>query len=587
MVARCAVLAAILMLLSGANAQGNDSFGTLRLKVIDADTGKETPARIEVLNETGESFIAEDALPISVSYVATDKDAVLVNETPDVALSRFKRTTQSPYTGNAHFYITGESRLHLPRGAYRVRVFKGPEYHVRTADIKIEVGEEIEKELRLARFANMPAKGWYSSDGHLHLARANRGVDPLILKQMQAEDIHVGNILQIGQSHSFAMTPQYAYGSASLYQEGANLIITGQENLRTHILGHAITLGAQEPLRDNDAYLIYRKFWERAVKQGGINGYAHGGEIGNYNYVPISGPPLLAPHRLMHFIEVLQFNSARYDTWYDMLNLGFRIAPTAGTDYLGTFGFPGDERFYTHVDGPLVYEKWVDAVRKGKTFVTTGPLLEFRVNGKDIGDEIELPTHGSVTVEGAVRYDPDKDITEKKYLESSTAFELFDNPENGYVIGLELVENGNVVRRFARVDNAGIIKFKIKLEVTRSSWLALRTIDITSAETAWPFSYKKPFSHIKKAAIAHTAPIYVSVKDTVPISRQPEAGVAARAWLASLDLLEEKFTGDNIHRLHNLNDPSDGVSEELLLNSRAAIMKEIETAKEFFRAYLK
>jgi len=111
------------------------------------------------------------------------------------------------------------------------------------------------------------------------------------------------------------------------------------------------------------------------------------------------------------------------------------------------------------------------------------------------------------------------------------------------------------------------------------NWLAFCAITIIV--TAMPGPYKK------KAAIAHTAPIYITLKDSLPISSQPKAKAVARAWLASLDLLEEKFTGDNIHHLEKLNDSWDAVSEELLLNSRLAVMEEINTARAFFEAYLK
>lgn len=573
-------LTVVPILFNNVSAKEIAEFGVLHLTITDAETGEVTPARIEVLNDSGESFIAIDALPVAVGHIDPNEDAVLVNESFEVALSRFGKTTRSPYTGKEQFYSIGESVLKLPVGIYKIRAFKGPEYIAGFTDIKIEKVIEKKKEIKLRRFANMPAQGWYSSDDHLHLSRTHKGVDPLILKQMQAEDIHVGNILQMGRSHSFSITPQYAHGPESLYQEGDHLIITGQENLRTHIFGHTITLGAKEPIRDNDNYLIYRLFWEKAIKQGGINGYAHWGNHQAYNYVPSSGMPLVAPHNMMHFIEVLQANRIQYDAWYDMLNLGFRIAPTAGTDYSGAYGFPGDVRFYTRVDGSLTYEKWLDSVRKGRTFVTTGPLLSFRVNGKDMGEEIILPEVGSVTVEGEVRYDPEKDISESKNAVSNDARELFDNQENGYVIGLELVENGNVVRRFARVNDNGFIKFKINHEIKKSSWLSLRTINITSVET------KNSFPNTKKAAIAHTAPIYITVKNTPPISAQPQAKATARAWLASLDLLEEKFKGDNIYYMKNFGITLDLVSEEMLLGNRLAIMEEIETARRFFESYL-
>ena len=131
-------------------AEENSDFGFLHLTIIDAEIGEETPARVEVLNEAGESFIAEDALPIAVNYTAPDEDAVLVNESLEVARSRFIKTVKSPYTGLEHFYSIGASLLKLPEGVYNVRVFKGPEYFIGTANIKIEAGTEKKKTLNSA-----------------------------------------------------------------------------------------------------------------------------------------------------------------------------------------------------------------------------------------------------------------------------------------------------------------------------------------------------------------------------------------------------------------------------------------------------
>src|SRR5690606_2306204 len=126
-------------------------------------------------------------------------------------------------------------------------------------------------------------------------------------------------------------------------------------------------------------YLIYRDVWEEAHAQGALNGYAHLHAVGYW---------LDAPYGLIDFLEVLQFDIQAPRTLYDAWNLGFRLTPTAGTDFpCAPAGPPGSQRFYARVAGPLSYAAWLEAVRQGRTFVSNGPLLELAVQGASIGDE--------------------------------------------------------------------------------------------------------------------------------------------------------------------------------------------------------
>jgi hypothetical protein len=45
-------------------------------------------------------------------------------------------------------------------------------------------------------------------------------------------------------------------------------------------------------------------------------------------------------------------------------------------------------------DGPLTYERWKASVRRGLTFATYGPLLDFHVNGIEMGETAGLGQDG-------------------------------------------------------------------------------------------------------------------------------------------------------------------------------------------------
>jgi len=541
--------------------------GILKLTILDSETDKAVPARIEVLDADGNSYFAEDALPIGGSCGEMERNEGKPWRTIEYkgsslkdALATFPTTIKDFITDKSYFYSTGQSTLKLPPGSFKIRVFKGPEYEVSHTEVKLVAGSTLKKSITLLRFVNMPAKGWYSADGHLHITRHHKGVDPFVLKLMQAEDIHVGNLLEIGRSAANSTAQQYTHGDKSLYQEGNYLITSGQENLRTHLLGHTITLGAEEFIYKPETYPLYRLAWQQAVDQGALNGYGHFGED-RLNLDP--GLPIVAPYNLMHFIEVLQLNQGHYNAWYNMLNLGFRITPTAGTDYMCGGVLPGAERFFTKVEGPLTFKNWLEGVRAGRTFITTGPLLEFSINGQDIGSEVILPEDGEVTIKGEVHF-------QKRGFDH-----LFDE-----MMELELVENGEVVRRFPRLDNSGKISFEIQHKVQETSWLALRINSL----------YLNKFPTRKLSDTAHSAPIYVTLENKPPISEHPRTQAIAKKWLASLDALAIRISEDNIEYLYE-RDPKfirgDHLPRQVLMDNHLALMKEIDHAKQYFQGFLK
>jgi hypothetical protein len=100
----------------------------------------------------------------------------------------------------------------------------------------------------LERWSDLPKQGWYGADSHLHIARAFRELNPYVSKFMQAEDIHVANLLQWGNSKHFHNAAQYAFGPEGLYHEGDYWLAAGQENPRTHFLGHTLILGGRKPI---------------------------------------------------------------------------------------------------------------------------------------------------------------------------------------------------------------------------------------------------------------------------------------------------------------------------------------------------
>jgi hypothetical protein len=330
------------------------------------------------------------------------------------------------------------------------------------------------------------------------------------------------------------------------------MLATGQENPRTHLLGHSIVLGAQSPINFPDSYMSYQAFWQEAKRQGALSGYAHWGALAGGEY----GLALGLPSELLSFAEVLQFDVANYSIWYNVLNTGFRMTPVAGTDYpCGAFNLPGRERFYTKVEGSLTFASWLDGVRQGRTFVTNGPMLKLSVDGEDIGSRVILKEARAVEVRASVKFDPSRDVVDR----------------------LEVIVNGDLYASVPRKGRSDEISVRLSIDVRQSSWVAVRASGAKQDEP--PAVLRSLYT-----SAAHSAATYITVERTAPISAQPRAKVLARHWLALLDDLQARLDVDELRYLTSDTHIDGFATQDQLAANRPELLKAIQSARNYYRA---
>ncbi len=551
--------------------------GILQLRILEG--GREVPARVEVLGADGSAFAASDALVLHLECAAAPL--------PEWLRGRISGSDRlhNKQTGTEQFYAAGTARLDLPPGRYRIRAFKGIEFRVAHAEVELAPRDEKTVELELERWVDMPSRGWYGVDDHVHITRRTADDDRRIAIWMSAEDLQITNLLQMGTVDQFGVTPQRDFGEAGEFRLGDTLLISGQEHPRTHFLGHTITLGAERPVDLRDTYISYETTFRAALEAGGLPGYAHFG-LGPAR----DGLALDAPRELVHFLEVLQFASPYYDVWYGLLDLGVRIAPTAGTDFpCGPWSVPGAERFYARLGDEFTRRGLLEAVRTGRTFVTNGPLLDLRVGTAGIGEELALSEGGAIAIEGHVLFDPERDDVKR----------------------VELIRNGVVVPVVPSV-RRGEIRVEWQGEEQESAWWALRVegdkvgaapieplpsgpivdflgprlmMDATEAVEALT-AYHLARGRVRPS-LAHTAPIWVRVGKPGGAPRtlaKPRAEEALRR----LEDLEQRLSDERIEeaRIWDWVPYSDGVSIEHLRRNRAALLRAIEEARLRYREIL-
>src|SRR5262249_5584945 len=153
-------------------------------------------------------------------------------------------------------------------------------------------------------------------------------------------------------------------------------------------------------------------------------------------------------------IDTLDLNNAYAGTvpiWYRLLNSGFRLPPSAGTDCFLNRIFsqlPGGDRVYVHVPGPLTYAAWIDNLKKGRSFVSNGPMLEFTVDGKGLGESVKLAGPRKLRVKASAR---------SQYPLSK----------------VELIHDGQVAVALPLAKDDLSATLDQEIEVKKSGWLAL------------------------------------------------------------------------------------------------------------------
>jgi TolB protein len=370
----------------------------------------------------------------------------------------------------------------------------------------------------LERLADLPARGWWSGDLHVHMnyGGAYRNTPEHLAFQSRAEDLHVVENLIVNKEQRipdiayFRTDPDPVSTPGFLLLHGQEYHTsywghTGLHGLRDHYLlpdyvGYANTAAAS-------LYPMNADVADLAHAQGALFGYVH-----PFDTQP---DPTDTTERLTYelpvdaalgkvdYLEVMGYSDHLITSgiWYRLLNCGFRIPAGAGTDAFANFaslrGPPGLVRVFVRSGPSLDRRSWMAGLKAGRTFVTNAPLLEFTLGGREIGDEIRMRTGGRLTARVAVR--------------SSVPLDH-----------VEVVGNGDVVATIPLRGDRTTVSDTVSIPVTRSGWYVLRA---WSDRPALPILDLYPF--------ASTSPIYVRVGPQ-PVRSREDAEFFVR-WIDRLD----------------------------------------------------
>lgn len=434
--------------------------GRLRVTVLGPD-GKPTAARIFLNASDGRSYA------------------------PDGGFHRVSAATETHY-----FQAPRAFDVEVPAGRTSIEAMKGYEYRPRAATVDVPAGATRAVTLRLERLANLPADGWYSGDTHVHdLHQGRFGLThQTFFDQLLAEDLHVTNALIHMDDSKIMGRWEDLTGKPSPLSTRDYVLQYGEEFRGS--LGHIALLGIQHfvlPFQSgvpNSAYAQPEpdaSYLDSAKAQGGMAGYVH--PYLNAVREPVDGSNSLIPVDVAlgkgEFYDVSSVYSdelASDEMYFRLLNAGFRLPATAGTDNFTDVWRdppPGTDRAYVQVRGPLTLQGWLAGIRAGRSYSSTGPLLWLDVAGRQMGDELALGAGAPATVHVKAR-----------------------TQSIAPVGRLEIIVNGKVAATVAATDSSRIA-FDGDVAIPEGGWVAVRTVG--------------PPSHYvgDSYAFAQSTPVYV------------------------------------------------------------------------------
>lgn len=460
----------------------------LQLRTLDEGSGELTPCRVNVIGPDGHYYEPAD------------------NPLSPWSLQRAgNREGKGPFRYYGwFFYHNGEVAVTVPAGKVTIEAWKGFEYRPVRQQITVLAGETKTVTLTMSRTLDMAAKGWYSGDPHIHLDRKDATDTERALDLIGAEDIRNGFILGLNDAKTFNGVPEeqespqlQGMGAASIATRGNYSVSSGYE-YRNSSYGHILLLMADDLVfRDQvlavDEWPTFAKVAEETHRLNGSAIHAHGGyEKEIYaDYIPGATDG----------VELLQFAVYRgigLEGWYHILNAGYRFPAVGASDYPYCRAL-GDCRTYVQLEEDTSMKAWTSGLVAGRSFFTTGPMLEFTVNSTSPGGELAYEADvESVTVR----------LTLRSEVAAISAIDVYANGKIAKKIRLD--------QQTSAYELPQKLNYTFRLPLGESTWFAAH-------------AYGESTPGLPDVE-AHTNPVYV-IKDGEPI-----ANTKSVQWLlAKLD----------------------------------------------------
>lgn len=440
--------------------------GYLHGEIIDSHTGKSVAAKVQVLTSSGEYASPHDAI--------------------------HKVGTGAPF-----FYSDGSFSVEIPRGHTRVTIERGTEYEPKIVTIQGTSGGTNNLEVEISRWNKFSDQGWHAGNTHIHYDEKETRSDQRLSLDPRVEDLRMTAVSILKRGDLEYATNKYPVGILTDFSSSHHYVQNGEESRHNKKpweigYGHVMLLDIRNAIDPLSRGVLVSPFdpdypplsyaCDETRTQGGTVIWCHNGQ-------GMEAPVAAALGKVDAFnLFDPYWSDAEYDIYYQMLNSGIRLPVSTGSDWY----ICSANRVYAQTTSKFEYLSWLNSLKTGKTFITNGPFISFKLDNHSLGAEVHASPGDMMSL----------DVEWKSYYPVKV---------------VEIIQNGRVVvvKNYPISTREGSIKEDIK--VSSDGWFAARLF------SGIRDSYLQPL-------FAHTSPIYVTTGKS-----SPEQKKASRKFVEAID----------------------------------------------------
>ncbi len=473
------------------------SLGFVHVKAIRADRGVPCPIRLVTrwrAQETDE-FVSPAQLEWASTLDARGEPLV-----PSDGVQPFI----VPH--GACLWCRGEAVIALPPGEAELTCTSGPLMRVAQQTVAVNPGQFTEVEVTMTVGAALRESGWVSGVAHCRVSSpAGRYLTnlPLAAAICQAEGLD-----WVAFSPGYGTDPDQAdpvQVARELTTENFHVWLP-PDGPREPWGGTIVTLG---PSDRQEAHGSAPHHHEAAAMRKSVSIYTHALRTGPEDFRSDSGRPafrdlatelpfdLLADPSIVPAFDLrltASDSAEHFDLWTLLLNQGFRLGAVSFSDAcIGTGDLPVADRIFVHASLERGAADVADSIRRGATFVSSGPVVSFAVADSMPGEAI-----------------PADDQTKIAELDA-----WLGCVPGGGISRLELLRAGQVVRNWD-ISEVGPnhVQARIAVRERERTWFVLRAHGVAPG-------------HPDSRQVACTSPWYFQLPGEAPVGPL-EAQIAGR-----------------------------------------------------------